>query len=163
MARDGNKVNQLIKCFYKHLTLLLFLVLPVKVTKVFLELSITLLITELRGRSNVEQCFDTDKFAKLLNTSYNKDILALPSYTLSWFWTEEALNQTIELREGNYSVRQSLVEENLLRHNLGTVANTIMGQLPLLMRVKLGLKDTRQRLSVRHELISILNQGLQPA
>ena len=91
MSTDGTRVNRLVRTIYKNLTLMLFLVLPVKVTNVFLELSIALLITDVRGEKADERCFNMDKFNRLLNTTYNKNILALPSYTLSWFWSERSL------------------------------------------------------------------------
>lgn len=156
-------MNKFIRSLYKNLTLILFLILPVKVTKIFLELSIAVLITDLRGEQSLEKCFNVDNFSKLLNTTYDKDILALPTYTLSWFWTDESLSKTINLQEGRFSIKETLQRNDLLKHNLGTVTNSIMAQLPYLMKVKLGLKDNRARLSVRHELMAVLNQGLQPA
>ena len=160
MSTDGACVNRLARTIYKNLTLLLFLVLPVKVTKVFLELSIALLITDVRGEKAVERCFNMDKFNRLLNTTYNKDILALPSYTLSWFWSERSLNSVVHLREGEFTLREALCDNQLLRHNLGTVTNEIMSRLPYLIKLKLHLADKRSRLHVRHNLMSLFNQGL---
>lgn len=160
MSTDGACVNRLARIIYKNLTLMLFLVLPVKVTKVFLELSIALLITDVRGEKAVERCFDMDKFSRLLNTTYDKDILALPSYTLSWFWTERSLSSVVHLREGEFTLREALRDDQLLRHNLGTIANEIMVRLPYLIKLKLHLNDKRSRLHVRHNLVSLFNQGL---
>ena len=160
MSTDGARVNRLVRTIYKNLTLMLFLVLPVKVTKVFLELSIALLITDVRGEKAVERCFDMGKFNRLLNTTYDKDILALPSYTLSWFWSERSLNSIVHLREGEFTLREALRDDQLLRHNLGTVANEIMTHLPYLIKFKLHLTDKRTRLHMRHNLVSLFNQGL---
>lgn len=160
MSTDGACVNRLARTIYKNLTLMLFLVLPVKVTKVFLELSIALLITNVRGEKAVERCFNMDKFNRLLNTTYDKDILALPSYTLSWFWSERSLNSIVHLREGEFTLREALRDDQLLRHNLGTVANEIMARLPFLIKFKLHLADKRARLHMRHNLVSLFNQGL---
>lgn len=160
MSTDGACVNRLARMFYKNLTLLLFLILPVKVTKVFLELSIALLITNVRGEKTVERCFNVDKFSLLLNTTYNKDILALPSYTLSWFWTDQCLGSVVHLQEGDFTLREALRDEKLLKHNLGTVANEILIKLPYLIKLKLHLADKKARLNVRHSLVSLFNHGL---
>lgn len=163
MGKEGCNVNKFIKSFYKNLTLLIFLILPVKVTKVFLELSIAVLITDIRGENCLDNCFNTDKFSALLRTSYDKDILALPTYTLSWFWTEDSLNEKIKIQNGEATIKEILGSNELIKHNLGAVTNTIISRLPYLMKIKLRLNDRRARLSVRHELMSILNQGLQHA
>lgn len=163
MGKEGCNVNKFIRSFYKNLTLLIFLILPVKVTKVFLELSIAVLITDVRGENCLDRCFNTDKFSELLHTSYNKDILALPTYTLSWFWTEDSLNEMVKIKDGEVTIKEALGSNEVLRHNLGAVTNRIIDQLPYLMKLKLRLNDRRARLSIRHELMSMLNQGLQPA
>ena len=163
MSTDGACVNRLARTIYKNLTLMLFLVLPVKVTKVFLELSIALLITEVRGEKAAEQCFNIGKFNRLLNTAYDKDILALPSYTLSWFWSERSLNGVVHLREGDFTLREALSNDNLLRYNLGAVANEIMVRLPYILKVKLRLADKRARLHIRHNLVSLFNHGITHA
>lgn len=160
MSTDGACVNRLARMFYKNLTLILFLVLPVKVTRVFLELSIALLVTDVRGKGTVDRCFNMDKFSRLLNSTYDKDILALPSYTLSWFWSESSLNSVVHLREGDYSLREALSDDTLLRRNIGTVANEIMARLPYLVKLKLKLSKKRSRLTIRHDLVSLFNNGL---
>lgn len=162
MSKEGCNVNRFSRSIYKYLTLLLFLILPVRFTKVFLELSIAALITDLRGKDCLDKCFNVDKFSKLLNTAYNEDIAALPTYTISWFWPEKTLNKTLHLREGDYTIKQTLCDDKLLKHNLGAVTNIIMSQLPYLMKVKLGLKNNRSRLTLRHEIMSVMTQGLQP-
>lgn len=160
MSTDGTHVNKIARLIYKNITLILFLILPVRVTKVFLELSIALLITEVRGEKSVERCFNVDKFNRLLNTSYDKDILALPSYTLSWFWTERSLNDVLQLQEGNYTLKEALSNDTLLRHNSGKVANEIIDRLPYLLKFKLHLTNKKSKLNVRHNLVALFNQSL---
>lgn len=162
MSTDGSCVNKLARLVYKNITLLLFLVLPVKVAKVFLELSVALLINDVRGEKPVERCIDTDKFNRLLNASYDKDILALPSYTLSWFWTESSLNSVLQLQEGKYTLREALCNDSLLKHNLGTVANELLLRLPYLLKLKLHLTNKKAKIEVRHNLVSLLSQSLIP-
>lgn len=163
MNKERGLLRRVAHITYRNITLLLFLILPVKVTKVFLELSVALLITEVRGFCSVESCFDVNKFNKLLNMNYDKEILELPSYTLNWFWTPVLLNQTIKLQEGEYSLRAALMDDKLLRHNLSTVTAAIMDCLPVLMKFKLHLNDKRSKIKVRHEVMSLINQGLVAA
>ena len=160
MSTDGACVNRLARMFYKNLTMMLFLILPMRVTKVFLELSIALLVVDIRGEKAVDKCFDMDKFNRLLNISYNKDILALPSYTLSWFWSDSSLDSVVRLQEGDFTLREALRNNTLLHHNLGTISNAIISRLPYLIKLKLGLSKKRYRLSVKHDLVSLFNHGL---
>ena len=160
MKNEFGLLRRVAHIIYRNVTLLLFLILPVRVSRVFLELSIALLITEIRGYGSVENCFDVDKFNKLLKLNYDKEILELPSYTLSWFWTPDILDQIVILQEGKYTLKDALKDNALLKHNLRTVTAAIMRNLPFLMRFKLRLNEPKNRLSVRHEVMSLLNQGL---
>lgn len=160
MKNEFGLLRRVAHVIYRNVTLLLFLILPVRVTRVFLELSVALLVTEIRGYGSVESCFDVNKFNKLLKMNYDKEILELPSYTLSWFWTPDILSQTVVLQEGKYTLKEALKDNDLLKHNLRTITSTIMRNLPFLMRFKLRLGEVKSRLSVRHEVMSLLHQGL---
>lgn len=163
MKNEFGLLRRVAHVIYRNITLLLFLILPVRVTRVFLELSVALLVTEIRGLGSVENCFDVNKFNKLLKMNYDKEVLELPSYTLSWFWTPEVLGQTVILQEGKYTLREALMDNALLKHNLRTVTSAIMRNLPFLMRLKLRLNEPKSKLSVRHEVMSLLHQGLVAA
>lgn len=163
MSHTGATLNKHLIRFYKSITLFLFLLLPEKVTRTFLELSLVALITNTRGACTPEHCFDVEKLTQLLKNEAWLDLMDLPNYTLTWFWTEESLQEVIEVRRQRKELRALLADDELTRKNLNTITSELLERLPYLMKLKLRLNDKRKRLEIRHAIVSLLNQGLTPA
>lgn len=139
----------------KYLTLALFFLLPRRVTSMFVELSISILLLNLReveGQNLVE----TEKLNRLLSSNYDDGIVVLPEYTVKWFWSDSYLNREIELRNGKTTIKEVLVTDDLLKNNFDTIANKLLDNLPLLIKMKLNLSDSRSKLNMKHKLTRLL-------
>lgn len=152
----GERPESLKDRFCKFTTLALFLILPKKVSRMFVELSVYFLFLNLRNCSD-GPVVDMNKLNRLLNRNYNKDFVALPNHTLNWFWPDNYLNREIDLHTGRVTIREALVNDDIMKKNLGTLANELISNLPTAIKYKLDLKDRKKEIQFRHKLINLFN------
>lgn len=149
-------VNSLLISIYKNLTLFVFFILPAKVSNIFISLSILSLIYDVRNIDIKEYPISTDKFKTLLNVSFNEEIMLLPQYTVHWFWKESFLNENIRLGNSNVTIREALQKDEFLYTHLRAITDHLVNHIPSLLKYKLNLKDTKSRLIVKHNVMTLL-------
>lgn len=149
-------VNSLLISIYKNLTLFVFFILPAKVSNIFISLSILSLIYDVRNIDIKEYPISTDKFKTLLNVSFNEEIMLLPQYTVHWFWKESFLDENIQLGNSNVTIREALQKDEFLYTHLRAITDHLINNIPSLLKYKLNLKDTKSRLIVKHNVMTLL-------
>lgn len=149
-------VNSLLISIYKNLTLFVFFILPAKVSNIFISLSILSLIYDVRNIDIKEYPISTDKFKTLLNVSFNEEIMLLPQYTVHWFWKESFLDENIQLGNSNVTIREALQKDEFLYTHLRAITDHLVNHIPSILKYKLNLKDTKSRLIVKHNVMTLL-------
>lgn len=142
--------------FYKGLTLLIFLLLPSKISHIFVNLSILAIIYEIRNMNFCVDKINIDKIHELLKITISDDILLLPNYTIHWFWDEDFLNTKTVIDNKEYTLREIIKDSELFFSHIRTVLNMFINHLPGILKFKLGVSDIKNRLRIKHNLISIL-------
>ena len=150
------KINNFVIELYKYLTIGIFLFLPSKVANVFVSLSILSLIYNVRNIDLKKDYYTQDKFKKLLNVSVNEEIMLLPKYTLHWFWKEKLLDKTYTIGTEVLTLREALINDKVLFHHLRYIVDILLDSIPYMLKVKLNLKDFKENLIVKHNVITLL-------
>lgn len=141
----------------KRLTLFLFFLLPVKITNVFVSLSLLSLIFSLREENLGDDKDRLDRLSRMLNVHVDKGILLLPTKTMNWYWTDEVMNTMIMTVKGNQrTVKEILADNDLFMYNRNTVTNYLLDTLPKSISVKLALNVPQNRMNIKHNLTSVL-------
>jgi hypothetical protein len=130
--------------------------LPRKVSNIFVSLSIVSLIYDVRKLDMKEHPVDNDKFKSLLQITFNEDIMLLPQYTVHWFWKEEFLNDTIVIDKEKITIREALSKNEILFKHLRYIIETLLNNIPKLLKYKLKLSNQRERLVVKHNVMNLL-------
>ena len=135
--------------FYKHFTLALFYILPVKVAKTFVFLSIVAVLS--LGRTNIKNNRDMikkDLFNELLSVNYKDEICVLPEQTVQWFWDDKFLNKKIMLDGVARSIREALYDEELNDKHKHLLIEELLANLPksLLKKLKIEQYEARYQL-----------------
>lgn len=141
---------------YKNLTLLLFFILPAKVSNIFVSLSILSLIYDVRKIDIKEHSIDGEKFKTLLNISYNQEIMVLPQYTVNWFWDDQFLNKSVCLKGINMTLKEALQDNKILFNNLRVIVDELLCNIPSTLQHKLGFKQVKRKLEVKHTVMNLL-------
>lgn len=146
----------------KWMTVVLFFILPKKVSRIFVEISIYTLFLKVRSLDPHPR-IDLDKLNRLLGRNYSPECVALPSYTLSWFWPEDYLDTQVQLHTGACSLREALVDDEIVKRNLSTITLELVERLPSSLRYKLGLGNKLTNIKFKNNLINMLSAELRMA
>ena len=156
-----NRLSHFFTCvknsFHKHLTMGIFFLLPAKITNVFVSLSIVSMILQLR---ETDLHSDTDlmgRIEKLLKIHLHEGILLLPEKTISWYWTPQILSSQMWV-DGHATTLGDLLKDNqaFLKHR-SLIMNKLLGCLPKPLRIKLRLDKAKNRIAIKHNIVSALN------
>jgi len=158
-ANLRGKFNQLITELYKHITLAVFLILPSRVAKVFVSLSILALIYDIKNINVKNKRFNEEKLNRLLNISFNEEIMLLPSYTVHWFWKEEILRKDIVIDDQVMTLKDIILNDKMLYRHLRYVTDILLENIPKTLKFKLNLTETKDRLVVKHSVMNLLIYG----
>ncbi len=140
----------------KQLTVALFFILPVKVTNVFVSLSLVSLILKLRELDVSGNQQLANKIGELLKIKLSDDIFLLPQQTFSWYWTADVLSTPLEFDGHKCTLAQAICDkESFLKHR-STILNILLDSLPSAIKIKLGLYSIPRRLEVKHCVVSAL-------
>lgn len=142
--------------FFKYLTMLLFFILPRKIASVFVSLSIMSLVFKLRDANIVEDPSLKLRIEYILNIHVSQDVLLLPGQTIDWYWTDKLLNENIELEGNTIKFKDLITDKVLFMRHRAYVINRLLDHLPKILKVKLGLKDKKNRLTIKHNIVGSL-------
>lgn len=141
---------------YIALTLMLFFILPQRLTKVFVNLSMILLVFKLRQESLTDHEKTLQRLGHMLRLNITDQVLVLPCNTCQWYWPDSVLDKPILIKGTAMSLRTLIIDKQLFLRHRGLVINTLMDALPKSLGVKMGLGNTPNRLSVKHNVTSAL-------
>jgi hypothetical protein len=82
--------------------------------------------------------------------------MLLPQYTVHWFWKEEFLNDTIVIDKEKITIREALSKNEILFKHLRYIIETLLNNIPKLLKYKLKLSNQRERLVVKHNVMNLL-------
>lgn len=142
--------------FLKQLTVGLFFVLPVKITNVFVSLSIISLIMKLRKLDPGQNQTLVNKIGELLKIKLSEDIFLLPQQTFSWYWTPTVLNTHLHFDGEEWTLSQLLSDRESFMKHRNTVMNILLDSLPSAIKLKLGLYSLQNRMEMKHRIISVI-------
>lgn len=154
-----NHPDSLLTRFYKYLTLTLFFVLPSRVATIFVSLSVLALIYDIKKISIKDKKYDQEKLNKLLNLSFNEEIMILPSYTVHWFWKDELLEKEIRIDDQVMKFKDVVKDDDVLFKHLRLITDELLNNIPKCLKFKLNLNETKQRLIVKHNVMNVLLYG----
>lgn len=140
----------------KHLTIGLFLILPSRVSKIFISLSMLSLIYHLRNKTYEKNIVDDSKLRTLLNFSFDSEVMKLPSYTVHWFWSDSFLSDKIDIRGEIITIEKAITTDEIFRRNYKTIIDALLSNTPRGLYRKLGLSDNRNRLIYKQSLFRLV-------
>lgn len=141
---------------YRRLTLALFFILPSRLTKVFVSLSILSLVFSLRNERLCDYERTVARVGKMLNLHINNSVLLLPHKTCQWYWSDSLLDTSIETQGKILSLREMLVNNEMFLRHRHTIITHLLDSLPKSINIKLGLARTNNRLTLKHNITSAL-------
>lgn len=146
--------------FLKNFTVWVFFLLPSKIARVFVKLSLISMIAESRNKDLASNEETFLKIGHILNVNLSKEVMLLPMRTYKWYWGDDILEIPLSDQAGALSVRQAIQDNKTLMENRNKVFDFLLDSLPTVMRIKLGLYETRNRLAINHDLCKILNHAV---
>lgn len=142
--------------FFKYLTMLLFFVLPKKIANVFVSLSIMSLVFRLRDSDIVEDPSLKLRIEYILNIHVSQDVLLLPGQTIDWYWNDKLLNEKVEIEGKQIPFKDLITDKVLFMRHRAFVINRLLDHLPKILKMKLGLRNKKNRLSIKHNIVGSL-------
>lgn len=151
-------LRKFLQNFKRQMISLLLFVMPTKIVLIFLEVSLTVMLVRVRGVTR--DTIDMNKFFKLVNSSYNESLIELPYYSIEYIWPKEFLDSERPFISGKKSIREILIDVSLLKSNAKRVVDSMLLNLPFLMRVRLGLGSETKRREIRNEMVKLLEKRM---
>lgn len=139
------------KGFKHYLMCAAFLMLPQKVTKVYLVLALAAFIYHVRSKKFEYWNVNVGELQSLLNVSMNNEVLLLPSRTYHWIWNDSILDEKIKYLDEELSVRDILTDKQLMVHHLQGLSQKFLEKVPKALLYKLKMKEEQSRVLMRHD------------
>lgn len=149
-------LNRVLIRFYKSITLLLFFILPVRVSRIFVSISVAALLIEMRSNLKVEEVFDVQKLNVALKTQYGSDVIALPLYTLDWFWGDSFKSSNILIKNQIVSFKEAVCNDEIFNSNKFVIIEHVIANLPSSLGYKLNVENTRNRRLMKRDITSLV-------
>lgn len=141
---------------YKRLTLILFFLLPVRLSKVFVNLSIVMLVFNVRRQVIQHDDLTMKRLSHMLKIHLDDSVLMLPGKTCQWYWPDEVLDKAIAVGERTLTLR-TMIQNNaeFIKHR-GLIVNTLIDYLPKSLNFKLKLGELQNRLLLKHNITNAI-------
>lgn len=145
---------------FKKLTLVLFFILPKRITNVFISLSLISLIFNVRNSSFVSDSIAVSRVGRMLRIHLDESVLLLPEQTCKWYWDDTLLDSRIlNTPKGDFTVRELIQDNRMFIHNRHLVLNCLLNSLPRSLFMKLNLTEIGNRLTIKHNVASAFIYG----
>lgn len=141
---------------FKLLTLGLFFVLPSRLTKVFVSLSIISLIFSLRNERLCDDKKTVCRIGKMLNLHMNNGILLLPHKTCQWYWSDRVLDSYLDVNGQYLNMRDMVSSKDMFLRHRSTVINELINTLPKSIVIKMNLNNVSNKLKIKHNITNAL-------
>lgn len=148
LQSESNFSNRL----YKMFTSGLFFILPVRLSKVLVNLSIIMLVFKVRQETILDYDLTMKRIGRMLQVQLNDKVLLLPGQTCRWYWPDEVLDRVMTVGDVTSSLRDMMKDNaSLIRHR-GLIINTLIDHLPKSLVIKLKMNDLQNRLLLKHNI-----------
>ena len=151
--------NSILDSFYKRVMLLLFFILPKKVSSIFVNLSLLSIIYRIRDVRLDELTVNKDKIEHFLKVYINEDVLLLPYYTTYWFWNEEFLSRKIFIENKEMTIYNAVADQKVFIKHFREILDLFLDNLPGILKLKLGLNQEKNRMIIKHNVVHSLLHG----
>ena len=159
VSKLKNAINKLLVSIQKNLTLGLFFVLPTRVSRIFVSLSILAMIYDIREYTYNDHPVDQKKFNELMRMSFNEDIMALPSYTMHWFWRPDFLDTSVTFDGVGMTLKQAILNRDVFLKNRCAIINQFLVEAPKLIQTKLKLDRIKNRRVIENNVVTLLGHA----
>lgn len=149
--------NLFAKSMKRFLVSLVLFFLPIRFTCMYLEIALTTLFVTVRTD---DPDIDMVKFFNLVNSDYDKSLVDLPSCNICLMWGDEFMNKVMVFHNGRYTIKEVIRDDLLLLHNANSVVDSLLVNLPSLLRFKLGILSELKRAIFRDRIIDFLGSKL---
>lgn len=140
----------------KSITLAVFFCLPSKLTNVFVSLSIVTMVLKLRDKSIQSERTLLTRIEQLLKINLDENILVVPDYTVTWFWSQQVLATQVNISGTKRTLHELLSDQEAFLKNRNIILNTLFNKLPASVRYKLKLSNLEYRNAVKHNIVGAL-------
>lgn len=137
---------------YKRLTLALFFILPARLSKVFVNLSIIMLVFKVRQETLQDYDLTMKRIGRMLDVLLNDKVLMLPGRTCQWYWPDEVLDKPMKVDGVVCSLRSMMKDNTTFLKHRGLIVNTLIDNLPKSLSFKLKMNDLNNRLLLKHNI-----------
>lgn len=142
--------------FYKRLTMMLFFILPSRLSKVLVNLWIILLVFKVREESIQEHEDTIRRIGNMLHVNLNENVLMLPGKTCQWYWSDDVLDKPLELHGEKQTLRSMILDKGVFIKNRGFIIDKLIDCLPKSISIKIGLGHINNRLMIKHNITTAL-------
>ena len=137
---------------YKCLTSALFFILPVRLSKVLVNLSIIMLVFKVRQETILDHDLTMKRIGRMLRVHLNDKVLMLPGRTCQWYWPDEVLDRPMSVDGATSSLRVMMKDNTTFIRHRGLIVNTLIDNLPKSLAIKLKMNDLHNRLLLKHNI-----------
>ena len=138
----------------KWITLMIFYVLPSRVSRIFVSLSIIGVIFNIRQDSSYKDKNVIDRIGEILKIHLTDNVLLLPQQTLSWYWTAEFFSREFTVDGRTLTIKQAIEnKQDFLRYR-NSVLNAMLDALPKTIQRRVKLSNQDARLSIKHNIVA---------
>jgi len=143
----------LLEKFYKYLTILIFFILPSRISYIFTSLSIVSIIFYLRGKSIDLDNIDKERIKEFLHITLKQEVILLPNYTLHWFWDKEFLEKQITIDGKKVTIKEAVKDDEIFNHHKQYIIELFVNYLPKLLKLKLHLNTKLEHIRFKNNII----------
>lgn len=145
--------------FYKKITLALLFILPVRLSRVFVSISLITLLLGIKDQSLNADKAVMEKAQRMLRVHLSDDILLLPQETLHWYWSSDVLQRCYDIGSGQVSLYTLISDETLFKAHRTFIVDTLLEALPASLKMKLQLGTSTRTSAIRSDVLSVVGMA----
>ena len=139
----------------KAITLFLFFLLPSRISRIFVSLSIISAIYTIREDSSYTDRNVIDRIGEILKVHLTDQILLLPQQTLSWYWTPAFFdNCMLQVNGRTLTIREAITDKDDFVKYRNQILNCMLDALPKSFQRKLKLSDRTARMDIKQNIFN---------
>ena len=138
----------------KFVTLFLFYLLPSRISKIFVSLSIISAIFDIRKDGSYRSEETVERIGKVLRVHLTENILLLPEQTLGWYWSKEFFDIQLCVDSKSITIREAILNKEFFNKNKNLILNKMLDALPSSMKNKLGLSEKENRDTIKFDIFN---------
>jgi hypothetical protein len=150
---DDNSLKcKILNNFRKFIIMVVFMLLPKRLTYCFTNLSILALIYDRQNKPFTISNINVEKISKLLMLTIDEKLLLFPYYIYKLFWSDKFLEQKVDLPEGVFTVDEIIKNRALFFKHINTMSHLFISNLSGWVKFKLNLRNEMERIRFKHSI-----------